>query len=103
MMVLGLTAVSVLVNNNAGFHRAVTRRVRLCPNVHVHATRPAIRWRTEHGVVGAGAVLGVEDHEVIPFSTCTVVVGLEVAGLFVEAEGIEEVMVGVGGVEQLGD
>jgi hypothetical protein len=63
----------------------------------------SVRWGSEVGVVGSGAVLGVQDDGVVALATGVVVVGLEVTGGLVEAEGVEEVVVDVGGVEELGD
>jgi hypothetical protein len=95
--------VSVLVNDNTGFEAGVAVRRRPVPDVHAHARLLAIRRSGEVGVVGSRAVLSVQDDIVGALATSTVVVDLEVAGGLVEAEGVEQVVVSVRGVEELGD
>lgn len=93
----------VLVDDDTSVEAGVTPRGRVVPDVHAHAGHLAIGGSGEVGVVGARAVLGVKDDIVIAAATCAVVVHLEVASGFVEAEGVEQVVVGVRDVEQLGD
>lgn len=57
--------------------------------------------RSEVGVVGSRAVLGVEDGEVTAETALAVVVVLEVTRGLREAEVVEDIVVGVGSVEQL--
>ena len=95
--------VSVLVDDNTGFEAGVAVGGGSVPDVHAHARLLAIGRSGEVGVVGARAVLGVQDDIVGTTATSTVVVDLEVTSNLVEAEGVEQVVVGVRGVEQLGD
>ena len=99
----GGDTVGVLVDDYTGFEAAVALGGGFGPDVHPHAAGLAIRRSGEVGVVGAGAVLGVQDDHVIADTTLTVVVGLKVTGRFIEAEGVKKVMVSVRGVEQLRD
>jgi hypothetical protein len=91
------------VDDNTCLEAGVALRSGSIPDVHAHARLLAIRRSGEVGVVGARAILGVQDDIVGATATSTVVVDLEVTGSLVEAEGVEQVVVGVRGVEQLGD
>ena len=91
------------MDDNTSLEAGVAVGGRSVPDVHAHARLLAIRRSGEVGVVGARAILGVQDDIVGATAASTVVVDLEVTGSFVEAKGVEEVVVGVRGVEQLGD
>jgi hypothetical protein len=91
------------VDDNTCLEAGVALRSGSIPDVHAHARLLAIGRSGEVGVVGARAILGVQDDIVGATATSTVVVDLEVTGSLVEAEGVEQVVVGVRGVEQLGD
>jgi hypothetical protein len=71
--------------------------------LHAHAAGLAIRGSGEVGVVGARAILSVQEDVVSADTTVAVVVSLEVTGLLVEAELVQQVVVLVGGVEELGN
>lgn len=94
---------SVFVNDNTSLEAGVAVGSRSVPDVHAHARLLSIRRSGEVGVVGTRAILGVQDDIVGAKAASTVVVDLEVTGSFVEAEGVEQVVVGVRGVEQLSD
>lgn len=94
---------AVFVDDDTSLKSAVSVRGGLGPDVHAHAAVLAVGGRGEVGVVGAGAVLGVEDDEVVALAALAVVVGLEVAGRLGEAEVVQQVVVRVGRVEELGD
>ena len=94
---------SVLVDDNTGLEVTITGWLGGSPGVHSHAAVLAIWGSSEVGVVGARAVLSVADGEVVALTSLAVVVHLEVTGLLSETESVENVVVGVGGVEQLGD
>jgi hypothetical protein len=91
------------VDDDAGFETAVAPRVGAVPHVHPHASGLAVWGCGEVGVVQAGAVLGVEDGEVVSDAAGAVVVDFKVAGFLVEAEGVKKVVVGVCSVEELRD
>lgn len=95
--------VRVLVHHDAGLERAVAAGRRLRPQVHAHAAWAAVGRRGEIGVVGAGAVLGVEDDVVAARAAEALVGDLEVVGGLGEAEGVQQVVVLVRGVEELRD
>lgn len=95
--------VRVLVDDDAGLEGAVAVGRRRVPDVHAHASRGAVGPGREVCVVEARAVLCVEPDEVVAHAALAVVVGLEVACGRGEAELVEEVVVGVGGVPELGD
>lgn len=80
---------TVFVDNDAGLEGAISIRGRLCPNVHPHPSVLSIGRGGEVSIVGAGAVLRVEDDEVVTLATLSVVIGFEVAGLLGEAEVIQ--------------
>lgn len=94
--------VGVLVEDNAGLKGGVALWGGLGPHVHAHAAGLAVGRGGKVGIVGAGAVLGAEDGEVITFAAKTGVVDLEVIGGFGKSEGVQEVVVHVDSVEQLG-
>lgn len=98
-----LTSVGVFVDDDALLERAVTSGGGHSPDVHPHAAVAAVSGSSKVGVVGARAILGVQDDKVIAQTTLAVVVRLEVAGNLVEAEDVQQVVVLVGSVEQLGD
>lgn len=77
-------AVGVLVDNNSGIEAAVAVGGCRVPDVHAHACWLAVRRCGEVGVVLAGTILSVEVDEILTGTTCTIVVDLEVSGLFVE-------------------
>lgn len=83
---LSLTSVAVFVDDDTRLEGTVPVRGRLGPDVHSHTAVLSIGGRSEVGVVRPGAVLGVEDDEVISLATLSVVVGLEVAGRLGESE-----------------
>lgn len=90
----------VLVDHDTGVERAVPGRGGLGPDVHAHTGNLAIGWREEVGVVGTGSVLSVELDEI-----AAVAAGagpLEVASGLVETKEVKQVVVDVGGVEELG-
>ena len=91
------------MDDNTSLEAGVAVGGRSVPDVHAHARLLAIRRSGEVGVVGARAILGVQDDIVGATAASTVVVDLEVTGSFVEAESVEQVVVSVRGVEQLGD
>jgi hypothetical protein len=111
--------VRVLVDDDAGFEGAVAPGLGAVPHVHAHARLLAVGGRLEVGVVQACgvlvvglvlvrgihtcAVLGVQVDKVVTYASLAIVVGLEVAGCLGEAELVEQVVVFVGGVEELGD
>jgi hypothetical protein len=95
--------VSVLVNDDTSLEAGVTVGSRSVPDIHAHARLLSVRRSGEVGVVGTRAILGVQDGIVSATAASTVVVDLEVTGSLVETEGVEQVVVGVRGVEQLGD
>lgn len=98
-----LTSVGVLVDDDTGLEGAVAVGGGLVPHVHSHAAGAAISRGSKVGVVGAGAVLGVEDDKVITSTALAVVVGLEVTGRLIESESVEQVVILVGGVVELGN
>lgn len=98
-----LTSVGVLVDDDALLERAVTSGGGHGPDVHPHAAVAAVSGSGKVGIVGARAVLGVQDDKVIAQATLAIVVRLEVAGNLVETEDVQQVVVLVGSVEQLGD
>lgn len=91
------------MDDDALLEGAVTSGGGHSPDVHPHAAVAAIGGSGKVGVVGARAILGIQDDKVIAQTTLAVVVGLEVAGNLVEAEEVQQVVVLVGSVEQLGD
>lgn len=91
------------MNDDPGLKGAVPVRRAVRPDVHAHAAHLAVRRRREVGVVGAGAVLRVEDDEVVGLAALAVVVDLEVARGLVEAELVQQVVVLVGRIEELRD
>ena len=95
--------VSVFVDDNTCFEARIAVGGGSVPDVHAHARLLAIGRGGEVGVVGARAILGVQDSIISATAACTVVVDLEVTGSLVEAESVEQVVVGVRGVEQLSD
>ena len=95
--------VSVFVDDNTCFEAGVAVGGRSVPDVHAHARLLALRRGGKVGIVGARTVLGVQDGLIGSTATSTVVVDLKVTGSFVEAESVEQVVVSVRGVEQLGD
>jgi hypothetical protein len=95
--------VSVLVNDDTSLKSAVSERIGIVPHVHPHACSLAIRWGSKVGVVESAAILCVEENKVITNTTLSVVVDLEVSCLLVEAERVQQVVINVGSVEQLGD
>lgn len=97
------TTVSILVDHDSSLKGAVAVRRRLGPDVHAHAAGLAIRRSGKVGVVGARAVLGVQDDIVISQAALPVSVVLEVTGLFGEAQGVKQIMVDIGSVEELDD
>lgn len=99
----GGQTVGVLVENDTGVEGAVTVGGRLSPEVHAHASVLAIRGSGKVGVVGARAVLGVQDDHVVATAALVVVVGLEVTSSLGETESVQQVVVLVGSVEELGD
>lgn len=94
---------SVLVDDDTGFEGSVSPWLGLVPHVHAHPCTLTVDGRLEVGVVQAGAVLGVEVNEIVTNASLAVVVGLEVSGLLGEAQLVEQIVVGVCGVEELGD
>lgn len=99
----GRETVRVLVDDDTGLEGAVTVGGGLGPDVHSHAAGLAIGGSGKVGVVGAGAVLGVQDGKVAAGASLALVVDLEVTGRLVETEGVEQVVVLVASEEQLGD
>ena len=95
-------AVRVFVDDDAGLEGAVAHGVGVVPDVHPHARHLAVGGRGEVGVVQTAAVLRVEDDVVAADAAAVAVVDFEVTGRFGEAEVPEEVVVVVGGVEELG-
>ena len=57
--------VGVLVNDDSSVERRVALRSRSVPDVHAHARHLAIGWGGEVGIVGAAAILGVENNLVV--------------------------------------
>lgn len=100
---LSLTAMAIFVDDHTGLERAVSVGGGLSPDVHPHASILTIRRGGEVGIVSAGAILGVENDEVVASAALAVVVDLEVAGLFGEAKIVQKVVVDVRRVEKLGD
>lgn len=75
-----------------------------CPGKgSTHPGHLSIGWSGKVGVVGTRTILYVEDNSVITNTALTVVIGLEVAGLLVEAKSVEEIVICVCSVEQLGN
>lgn len=99
----GRETVRVLVDDDTGLEGAVTVGGGLGPDVHSHASGRAIGGSGKVGIVGAGAVLGVEDGEIAAGASLALVADLEVTGLLVESEGVEEIVVLVAGEEELSD
>lgn len=95
--------VDVLVDNDTSLEGAVTTRSRVGPEVHPHAAILTIWGGRKISIICSAAILGVKDDKVVALTTLTVVVGLEVAGRLVEAEGVQQVVQLVGRVEELGD
>jgi hypothetical protein len=97
------TTVGILVDHNSGLKRAVAVWCRLRPDIHAHAAGLAIRRSGKVGVVGARAVLGVQDDIIVSTTALAIGVVLEVTGFLVEAQGVKQIMVGIGCVEELDD
>lgn len=95
--------VGVLVDDDAGLEAAVAAGSRLGPEVHAHAPVGAIGGSEEVGIVGSRAVLGEEDDKVVTGTALALVVDLEVTGGLGEAESVQQVVVVVGSVVELGD
>ena len=112
--------VSVLMDDDTGLERAVAYGLGVGPDVparcqfchvqqklqvdlHPHAAGLAIWGSGEVRVVSARAVLSVQEDEVVANTTGAVVVDLEVTGALIETELVQQVVVLVGGVEQLGN
>lgn len=93
----------VFVDDDTGLEGAIPVGGGQGPDVHAHAAVLSIGGSGEVGVVSAGAVLGVEDDEVVALAALSVVVDLEIAGRLGEAEVVQQVVVHVGRVEELGD
>lgn len=93
----------ILVNHNSCLKGAVAVRRRCGPDIHAHAAGLAIRRSGKVGVVGARAVLGVQNHIVISATSLAIDIVLEVTGPLVEAQGVKQIMIGIGRVEELDD
>jgi hypothetical protein len=76
------------MDDDAGVKAVVSVRSAVSPYVHTHTSRLSISWCNEVGIVGSGAILSIEDDDIISLTACTVVVGLEIARSFIEAEGL---------------
>lgn len=94
-------AVGVLMDDDAGLEGAVADRSALCPQIHSHPPGLAVSRRAEVGIVGAGAVLGIDNGEVATLASLAVVAGLEVVRRLGEPEFVQEVVVRVNRVKQL--
>lgn len=94
---------AVFVDDHTGLKSTVPVGGGLSPDVHPHTAVLAIGGSGEVGVVGARAILRVEDDEVVTLATLSVVVRLEVTGLLGESEIVQKVVVCVRSVEELGD
>ena len=98
-------SVRQLVNNNTGFDVSISvGRVRV-PDVHSHSTLLAVRRGHKVGIVAGRVVrvLCIGNYSVTASTALAKVVHLEVARHLVESESVEQVVVHVGRVEQLGD
>lgn len=95
--------VGVLMDNHTRLERSITDGVRLGPEVHAHTTGLSIGRSGEIGIVGTGTILCVEDDVVVTRAAVALVVDLEVVRRLGEAELVQEIVVGVGSVEELGD
>lgn len=93
----------VFVDDDAGFETAVTEWSCVVPHVHSHTSGLAIGRCSEIGVIQARAILRVEDDEIVATPASAVVVGFKVSCRFVKAKLVEEIVVGVCGVEELSD
>lgn len=96
-------AVRVLVDDDTGLEGAVADRGAQVPQVHAHASRLAVGRRAEVSVVRTSTILGVDNGKVGALATLARVAGLEVIRRLGEPELVQEVMVCVHCVEQLGD
>lgn len=89
----------VFVDDDSCLKRAVPHRRRVVPQIHAHTTWLTVRRGGEISVVDSTAVLGIQNHKVLAKTALTVVVDLEVASYFIEAEFVKKVVVAVGSVE----
>jgi hypothetical protein len=96
-------AVGVLVDYDAGVETAVAVGRARVPDVHAHHARLSIRRGSEVGIVRARPILRIQNNRIPSLASRTIVVSLEVPRRLVEAERVEEIMVHIRGVEELGD
>lgn len=91
----------ILVNDNASFEGAVSDGGSIVPQIHPHAAGLAIGWSGKIGVIKPGSVLSIQNDKVLPEAALVIIIDLEVSSSFGEAKFIEQVMISVGGVEEL--
>lgn len=95
--------VRVLVDDDTSLEGAVAKWCAVVPQEHAHASRLAVSRRAEVGVVHTVTVLGIDDGKVGALATLVCVAGLEVVRRFGEPKLVQEVVVCIHCVEQLGD
>lgn len=95
-------AVRVLVDDDAGFERAVAHRAGVIPEVHSHSRAHPIDRGGKIGIVDSRPILSVENHEILSEAALVVVIDLKVTGGFGEAELVEQIVVLICSVKELG-
>src|SRR5436190_14675329 len=91
----------MFVKNDFRIKIAVATRAWAGENIHLHATRSAVRRGGKVGVVEAAAVLGIGLDGIIAETATSEVVILKIAGGFGKTEFIEFIVVPIAEIEKL--
>lgn len=115
----GRETMTVFVDDNTSLEVTIPPGSGDVPHIHSHSGHGSVgrshkvgtgdqrklrvTWVRVNLLVESGPILGVEDDGITTSPTFTKVVGLEVTRELIETESVEQVMVHVAGVEELGD
>ena len=91
----------VFVQNDRGIEVTVAVRFGINEDIHLHASRFAVGWRGEVGIINAAPVLGIGLHRVPADATSAKIIILKVAGGLGEAQIVQSVMIPVAPIKEL--